>query len=68
MKHPTDGRLVLVRLTSRGLKKIDTALLDNAANELRLVAGLNAAQRVAIVDLLRALRQSVDDAAPVEPG
>jgi DNA-binding MarR family transcriptional regulator len=62
VKHPTDGRLVLVRLTARGLKKVDGALVDHAANELRLIAGLDADDRVAIVDLLKALAASVIDA------
>jgi DNA-binding MarR family transcriptional regulator len=67
LKHPSDGRLVLVRLTSRGLKKVDAALIDHAANELRLIAGLDAEQRVAIVDLLRALASSIAATSPIEP-
>jgi DNA-binding MarR family transcriptional regulator len=63
LKHPSDGRLVLVRLTARGRKKVDAALVDHAASELRLIAGLNAEQRIVMVDLLRALASSITDEA-----
>ena len=67
VKHPTDGRLVLVRLTARGLKKVDAALVDHAANERRLIAGLDDRQREAIVALLRTLAANIAADAQPDP-
>ncbi len=40
VKSPDDGRLVLVTLTEEGMRKIDAALVDHAANERRLIESL----------------------------
>lgn len=58
-KSPTDGRQVLVTLTKKGLKKVDAALIDHAANERRIVDALTPEQRDQLVDLLRRLHHGV---------
>ncbi len=58
-KSPTDGRQVLVTLTKKGLKKVDAALIDHAANERRIVDALKPDQRNQLVDLLRRLHHGV---------
>ncbi len=63
VKNPDDGRQVLVTLTRKGLKKVDRALVDHAANELDIIAALSPAQQAQLVDLLRTLHQSVVDGA-----
>ena len=62
-RSPTDGRQVLVSLTDTGRTIVDAALVDHAANELRLIESLDAEQRDALVDLLRALIEGIDRAA-----
>jgi len=59
LKNPDDGRQVLVTLTDAGLATVDAALVDHAANELRLIEALNKSQRRHLVELLRILDQSV---------
>lgn len=59
IKSPTDGRQVLVTLTSKGLEKADLALAGHAANELALVAKLEPTQRSQLVELLRILHHAV---------
>ena len=59
IKSPTDGRQVIVTLTSKGLDKADSALVGHAANELNLVARLEPAQQQQLVDLLRILHHGV---------
>lgn len=59
IKSPTDGRQILVTLTSKGLEKADSALVGHAANELDLVANLDPAQQQQLVDLLRILQDGV---------
>lgn len=61
VKSPTDGRQVLVRLTAKGRKKVDAALVDHAANELALVSQLQPAEQGQLVDLLRRLHHAVVD-------
>lgn len=53
VKDPSDGRVVLVTLTEQGLDKINAALEDHAANELRIVEALDESERDALVGLLR---------------
>lgn len=52
---PTDGRAVLVQLTAAGMATIDELVVDHLEKEEELLAALDAAQRAAIADLLRAL-------------
>lgn len=54
-KDSEDGRIVRVGLTTEGLRKIDSALPDHAANELRLVTALTPEERETLVVLLRKL-------------
>lgn len=54
-KDPDDGRIVRVALTTEGLRKIDSALPDHAANELQLVAALTPSERETLISLLRKL-------------
>lgn len=54
-----DGRQVLVTLTRKGLRKVDAALVDHAANERAIVAALRPDQRERLVDLLRSLHHAV---------
>ena len=56
----TDGRLVVVELTGAGLKKIDQALPDHAANEAKILAGLTGAKRATLARLLRELHHAVE--------
>ncbi len=56
VKDPSDGRVVLVALTDEGLKKVDAALVDHAANERRLVGVLTKSDREQLAHLLRQLQ------------
>lgn len=60
-KSQTDGRQVLVTLTKSGLKKVDAAVVDHAANELAIIDGLRPDQRYQLIDLLRLLHQAVTE-------
>lgn len=60
-KSPADGRQVLVTLTDAGLATVDAALVEHAANELRLVRALNKTQRKQLVELLRILQQDINE-------
>lgn len=60
----TDGRKVLVTLTKAGLKKVDAALVDHAANEATIISALDPSQRNHLVELLRLLSRSVADDRP----
>jgi DNA-binding MarR family transcriptional regulator len=59
VKDPADGRIVLATLTADGLAKIDAALVDHAANELRLIQVLDDAERDTLVRLLRILHEGL---------
>lgn len=54
-RSQADGRQVIVALTAEGMKKVDAALVDHAANETAILAGLSSRQRDALADLLRTL-------------
>lgn len=58
--HSTDRRQVLVRLTSKGRKLVDAALVDHAANEAAIVSGLSAIQQKQLISLLRTIAASLD--------
>ena len=62
IKDSSDGRVVLVTLTEDGRHKIDAALVDHAANELRIVNTLDQADRTVLIDVLRRLHLSLEDA------
>lgn len=63
-KSQTDRRQVLVTLTKTGLKKVDAALVDHAANELDIIDALEPEQRNQLTDLLRLLHQAVTEQPP----
>ncbi len=56
---PSDGRSRTVVLTPRGRRLIDAAMDDHVANEARLLAGLDPAERSALRDLLGRLATSL---------
>jgi DNA-binding MarR family transcriptional regulator len=60
-KSQTDGRQVLVTLTKAGLKKVDAALLDHAANELSIIEALQPDQLNQLIGLLRLLHHAVTE-------
>lgn len=53
--HPTDGRQVLVALTKQGIRKVDAALVEHAANEAAIVSVLSTTQQAQLAELLRLL-------------
>lgn len=59
-KDPDDARVVLVGLTPEGLETIDAAVVDHAANEDRILSGLEPAKRQQLVELLRDLHLAVE--------
>lgn len=59
-RSPDDGRQVLVTLTASGRTKVDAALVDHAANEVRLLSALSRAEQRQLVDLLRKLALSFE--------
>jgi DNA-binding MarR family transcriptional regulator len=56
---PSDGRSRTVVLTPRGRRLIDVAMEEHVANEARLLAGLDPADRTALGDLLGRLAASL---------
>jgi DNA-binding MarR family transcriptional regulator len=63
---PGNRRSVLIALTDEGRVLIDRAVTGHVANEDRLLAGLSAAQRDQLADLLRTLALHLGDKAPAE--
>jgi DNA-binding MarR family transcriptional regulator len=61
---PGNRRSILVTLTDEGRARVDTAVADHVATEEELLAGLPAADRRALDDLLRRLLASLEG----EPG
>lgn len=57
--NAVDGRVIDVTLTPAGLDLIDRAVPDHVANEHRMLGGLSARQRAQLVQLLRALTDSM---------
>jgi DNA-binding MarR family transcriptional regulator len=57
---PRDKRGVLVTLTSQGRQSVDAALADLLRRERALLAGLNAADRQQLADLMRILLAPFD--------
>ena len=62
----TDARARLIRLTDKGRRIVDEAVVDHVANESRLLAGLTAAERRTLAGLLRKLGESIEEAGPPE--
>ncbi|ARQ70507.1 MarR family winged helix-turn-helix transcriptional regulator [Streptomyces marincola] len=60
-QDPDDRRAVRVRLTGAGFDLIDRAVVDHVANEERMLAGLDPADRAALDALLRRLLISFGD-------
>lgn len=58
-KSPSDGRQVLVTLTTTGKRKLDAALVDHAGNELAIIERIEPAQRQQLTDLLRSLHHAI---------
>lgn len=56
---PSDGRVVVVRLTRPGRTLVDRALVDHFANEARLISSLSPREQRELVALLRRLHLSV---------
>lgn len=59
VKNPDDGRQVLVTLTDKGMGIVDAAVVDHAANELDILAGLNRSEQDQLVALLQKLHGSI---------
>ena len=55
-----DARARLIRLTAKGRRLVDEAVVDHVANEERLLSGLSAAEREALAGLLRKLGESIE--------
>jgi len=67
-RSAADARVVHVALTEQGQELIDRALPAHVANENRLLAAFDAAERAALADTLRALLLSLGDQAPADGG
>jgi DNA-binding MarR family transcriptional regulator len=58
---PSDGRGVLVELTSSGRDCVDAAFADHLANQERILAPLDPAERERLADLLARLLAPLED-------
>jgi DNA-binding MarR family transcriptional regulator len=67
VRHPTDRRALLVRLTLDGRALADDALARRLATARAAVAGLKSADHAALVALLRTLLSSFDTQAHDAP-
>ena len=59
-KSETDGRLVLVSLTAKGRKMMDTLFPEFNANEREIAGVVSAAKQKDLADLLRAITVGVE--------
>ncbi|QKW36323.1 MarR family transcriptional regulator [Actinomadura sp. NAK00032] len=59
-----DRRSVLIRLTPRGLETVEGLVAEHAANEDRLLAALDPAERARLASALRTLLESLGDTSP----
>ncbi|MGX8011791.1 MarR family winged helix-turn-helix transcriptional regulator [Mesorhizobium sp. ORM8.1] len=57
--HPSDRRGIVVQLTAKGLALVDEALAAHVANEHAILAGLTAAERETLANLLEKLIASM---------
>ncbi|MGY1740293.1 MULTISPECIES: MarR family winged helix-turn-helix transcriptional regulator [unclassified Blastococcus] len=64
VRSAEDRRVVYAELTPAGLARIDAVYEEHIALEDRLLAGLDAAERAQLADLLRALTHSVSGLTP----
>jgi DNA-binding MarR family transcriptional regulator len=68
-QDPADGRIVRVRLTTRGRTRVDGAIAALLATEAELLLSLDPGRRSALADALRALLLAAQpDALPRPPG
>ena len=61
MPDPTDGRGVLVKLTSNGKSAVDRALEELLARENKLLAGISIADRTKLASILRSIVMPFDE-------
>jgi DNA-binding MarR family transcriptional regulator len=59
MADPGDARKAIVRLTPKGMKRIDQAIVDHAATQRQLLMGLTPEEVGQLDGLLRKLTQSL---------
>lgn len=57
--RPSDRRSVMVALTAKGRRVIDTAMEEHVANEARLLHGLDPVERTSLAALLATLATSL---------
>ena len=62
--NTADARARLIRLTDKGRRLVDVALVEHVANEARLISGLSVDERQALATLLRKLGTSIERAGP----
>lgn len=60
MAHPTDGRATLIRITPEGRELVDAATVV-INREFFSDVGMNAGDRVALVDILARFRRDAGD-------
>jgi DNA-binding MarR family transcriptional regulator len=58
-----DARARLIKLTAKGRKVVDEAVVEHVANEERLLSGLSAQERETLAGLLRKVGESIDPLA-----
>ncbi len=58
---PTDRRSIIVRLTDKGLRLVDTVAITHLETERRLLSGLDERQRSALITALRRLALDLGD-------
>ncbi|MFE9099529.1 MarR family winged helix-turn-helix transcriptional regulator [Actinomadura geliboluensis] len=61
VRDPGDRRSVRIRLTPRGLETVEELVAEHAANEDRLLAALDPAERERLAGALRTLLESLGD-------
>jgi len=64
---PGDGRGMLVQLTARGRKLVDSAAAEHMANEQRMIDPLNPTERRELADHLRKLARFFEQTSPTPP-
>ena len=62
---PDDRRGILIGLTAKGRRLVDSTVVEHVANEKRIVSGLTALEQRQLADLLRKLRLTLP---PLEAG
>ena len=64
-EDPDDRRGVLIELTSKGLRRVDSVLEDHLQTEMLLIAALTRTQQRQLADLLRRLLIAQGDSEPI---